>query len=93
LKLIFGELDQSVNPLRIEQHTAMTIPWIQAKLGIYYLQLHIAIFEFQNGKIRIPQQLVPPEVAEPTEEQRQTPQAEELLKIVKAIRDQFVASL
>jgi hypothetical protein len=93
LKLLFGELDQSVNPLRVEQHTAITIPWAQAKLTLYYLQLQVAFFELQNGKIKIPSQLVPPEAVEPTEEQKQHPQAEEIFKLIKAIHDQFVAGL
>lgn len=34
LKLIFGQLDQSRGKAQIEQHTAMTIPWMIAKLHI-----------------------------------------------------------
>jgi hypothetical protein len=93
LKLIFGELDQLSGKTWIKQHTAMTIPWIQAKLALYYLQIQVAAFEFQNGKIKIPGDLLPEEMAELTEEQKQVPRAEELWKAIKILRDQFVSNL
>jgi hypothetical protein len=62
LKMIFGQVDQREgNAVSVEQHTAITIPWIQAKLMIYFLQVNVAVFEAEHGKIKIPNRLMPPE--------------------------------
>jgi hypothetical protein len=63
LKLIFGQLDQSTGGEEVEQHTAMTLPWTTAKLMVHFLQLNIAIYELENGKIRINPRVFPPEPA------------------------------
>ena len=92
--MIFGILDQSgQNQLRVEQHTAMIIPWAQAKLLVYFIQLQIGAYEFQNGKISIPKTLLPPEVPDPTEEQKQIPGNEQLFNMIRALRNQFLANL
>ena len=63
LKMIFGQLDQSIPaPGRVEQHTAMAIPWIQAKLLAYYLQANIILHESDSGKISVPLNVQPPEL-------------------------------
>src|SRR5947209_3194715 len=59
LKIIFGQLDQSSRPNAIEQHTAMTVTWVQAKLMAYYLEVNLAVFETDNGYIRVPLALTP----------------------------------
>src|SRR3990167_11504158 len=41
LKLIFGELNQAGGKALVDQHSSMTIPWGQAKLLLYYLQVNI----------------------------------------------------
>lgn len=43
LKVLFGEL--TAQGKGIEWHTAITIPWAQAKLFSYYLQLNIESYE------------------------------------------------
>lgn len=59
-KLVFGELDQSdESRTLVHQHTAVTVPWIQAKLMAYYIELNLAIHEADHGVIRIPESLVP----------------------------------
>src|SRR5713101_7954891 len=68
LKLIFGQLDQSTNPVTTEQRAALTIPWTQAKIFSYLLSLHLLAYEMANGKIVIPEAVVPPELEPPTEE-------------------------
>jgi hypothetical protein len=37
----------------------MTIPWMTAKLALYYLQLNIALHELENGKITINPRVLP----------------------------------
>src|SRR5580698_4093433 len=62
LKMIFGELDMGrKDGAGVEQHTAITVPWAQAKLLIYYLQLNVGIYEKIFGKIKIPDSVLPPE--------------------------------
>lgn len=59
LKVIFGILDQSSQPNKIVQHTAMNIPWAQVKLISYFMRIALALHEGQNGKVSIPKLLVP----------------------------------
>lgn len=59
LKLLFGQLQQHGGQAHIEWHTAMTLPWRQAKLMSYFLQLNLALYESNNGKIHLPESMVP----------------------------------
>ena len=43
LKILFGEL--TAVEQQVDWHTAMTLPWAQAKLMSYYLQINIALHE------------------------------------------------
>lgn len=61
LKVIFGMLDQSVVPNRVLQHTSVTVPWAQAKLFLYYLEVALYLHELQNGKVLIPPAIRPPD--------------------------------
>lgn len=90
LKMIFGQLDQS-GKVTIRQHTAITMPWMQAKLMVYLLQINIASFESEHGKIKIPDRLLPPE----PESLAGFPASDDnvQLKAFKKIRDEFLASL
>ena len=60
LKLIFGQLDQARIPSIVTQHTAVALSWLQVKLLIYYLQVDVAVYEAQYGKIAIPAAILPP---------------------------------
>jgi hypothetical protein len=68
LKIIFGELDQSEGV--VDQHTGVTVPWTIAKLTLYYLATQIAGHEIVNGKIPLPQVILPPEPPPLTDEQK-----------------------
>jgi hypothetical protein len=61
LKVIFGILDQSSVPHKVVQHTSINLPWAQIKLLSYMIRLNIAIHEAGNGKIFIPQNIMPPD--------------------------------
>lgn len=93
LKLIFGQLSESGGKLHVEQHSSVTLPWIQAKLLMYFLQMNIAGFEFQNGKIKIPTDLLPPPLPPLSPEQENDPKIRELLDLLKSLREQFVSNL
>jgi hypothetical protein len=60
LKLLFGEIDQSSGQVIIDQHTAIAIPWMTAKLMAYFLEMNLVIYEADNGYIRLPRSVIPP---------------------------------
>ena len=73
LKLIFGQLDWEEDHYVVEQHTAITVAWLQAKLMIYYLSVQMGVYEKFHGKIPIPPAAMPPQPPPPTEEQAKDP--------------------
>jgi hypothetical protein len=61
LKLLFSEFQQPPGePAFIQQHTGITIPWVQVKLMTLLLQLNIMAHESVNGKITVPANVLPP---------------------------------
>jgi hypothetical protein len=56
LKLLFGEYDLGDNTVLM--HSAMTMPWAQAKILAYLMQVHVAAHEAQFGKIVLPKDAV-----------------------------------
>src|ERR1700730_1191495 len=50
IKMTFGELDQphEKEPF-VEQHTAMTLPWMQAKITALLLAINVAAHEKKFG--------------------------------------------
>ena len=96
LKMLFGQSDMASGSEVVEQHTAMTIPWAQAKLAIYYLQAQIILYEGQTGKpvavhpISIP---LPLPDAPAADEVEKYPNAQETLDKLRQHREEFIASL
>jgi hypothetical protein len=89
LKLIFGKIDLSKGPNTVVQHAAMTLPWAQIKVGLYFLQVHLAVHEMLNGKIHIPKGVIGPPVP-PTEDQEKTvPHAKEAFTIIQGMFKNF----
>lgn len=68
LKMVFGLTDQiqGAMPVRfaVNQHSAVSLGWIQVKLLIYFLQLHLNGHELENGKVRVSPKLFPPDIPE-----------------------------
>jgi hypothetical protein len=96
LKLVFGQFNSATRATAqpgIEQHTAITIPWLQAKLLAYYLQLHVAIHEVENGKIAVPDALIPPPPTPPQGEYQDNQQSIKAYRHMVEAQRQFVASL
>ena len=95
-KTTVGELDlrgARENKIVVEQHTAMNIPWIQAKLMIYYLKVQVAIYEQQHGPIRIPTSVLPPEPPPLPGQFKDNPVAESVRALVLKMRAEYLASL
>jgi len=94
LKLIFGQLDQQSQGGVVEQHTAMTIPWIQAKVMSYFINLHVEVYELVNGKIRVPNEVLPPAPVPPSDELvKLSPHAQEVFEVIKKRREEWIAGL
>jgi hypothetical protein len=90
LKIFFGQLDLRPPKSDTDWHTAMTIPWMQARIMEYYLRANIVFYEKKYGPIALPPQLRPPAPPEPTKEQlKADPLAVELWQAYKKIYDEM----
>jgi hypothetical protein len=86
-KIFFGQLQQDVNS--IDWHTVVTMPWLQAKLLLYFVRLNVAFHERDNGQMRVPEVLRPKRPTAPTEEQAKSdPSWMELFEIHRAIYEE-----
>ena len=91
LRMTFGEFDLA--NMSVQQHTAMTVSWLQAKLMHYFLTLQLAVYEMSNGKIGVPPDALPPEPQPPTGDLKDNPAAIEVYEYIKKARQQFIESL
>lgn len=91
LRIIFGELAQSEGKSYVEQHTSVTIPWIQVKLLSYFLQVNLLGYESLHGKIKIPEELIPQVVTKPSTET--DPKVLAIFELISKLREQFVSDL
>lgn len=93
LKMIFGQLDQSVEPNVVEQHTAITIPWAQAKILSHFLRVQLAAYEAVHGKVALHRGILPPEPTVPTKEMLvEEPKAQEIFDILKKLHKELIES-
>jgi hypothetical protein len=93
LKLIFGQNDPQIGPQAVVQHTAITLPWNQAKVLKYFLDSNIAGYEAVNGRIVLAPGIIPPVPAEPPREFiKENPKAEEIYAAIKENYDAFIAA-
>lgn len=94
LRLTFGHIDQATNQLVVKQDFAVTIPWPQAKLALFYLRLHVETAEAELGvKIPIRKDLIPPEVLNLEGMQDTDPATIRLRALWGKIRAEFLAML
>ena len=93
LKMVFGELSQTGGRVKIEQHTSITISWIEAKLLIYFLQIQIAGHELQHGKIRLPKNVLPAEPGPVPPDYPDKATGEAMRQMVSKMREEFLAEL
>jgi hypothetical protein len=57
-KIIFGQTDLPMGNT-VPVHTAVTLPWPQLKVLSYFLSVHIAGYEADNGRIKVPSGIIP----------------------------------
>ena len=68
LKMIFGQLDQSTGSTVVEQHTAVTMAWPEAKIMAYFLLVNMTGYQSRNGPIQLPIAVIPtrPDPSDPS---------------------------
>jgi len=93
LKMIFGELDQRGGKVAVDQHTSVTLSWLQAKLLNFFLEINLAVHELEHGKIKIPKNLLPPVPVPPLGELADVPQAKTIFELITKMREEFIAGL
>lgn len=93
LRLIFGQNDQQLGINAVVQHTAITIPWPQIKIMKYFLDSQLATYEIQNGRIRVPPNVVLAVPDEPPKELvKLDPKVPEIFAALRANYDAFIAA-
>jgi len=94
LTIIFGQVDTTSGKPVIEQHTAMTLTWEQAKLLAHFLRVQVAGREMLYGRLQIPPPLWPSEPVQPTADfMAQNPQAEGIIELFRRMREEFIATI
>lgn len=69
VKMVFGELIQFPNTQPfIEQHTAVTLSWREAKIAALFLVMNIAMHENKFGALDIPDGILPSDFQRTAEE-------------------------
>jgi hypothetical protein len=90
IRILFGLLNQSLTPATVDQHTAMNVPWAQAKLMAYFLQVNVIFHEIANGTINIPDAIMPESVSdELLETFKDDPAAIERLQRLRKLHEQL----
>jgi hypothetical protein len=92
LKIVFGQNDQSVGLNAVVQHTAMTVPWPQLKVLLYFISSHLLVHELQNGRIIIPTKVIPavPDVLPP--ELSDNPHGLEVHAAIRQLYENFISA-
>ena len=85
LKIVFGELDQSKGPSVVEQHTAVTLSWPEAKIAAYFMLLNVLGHQARNGFIQLPSSVIPPRPDPETVEAND----KDLVRYFAWVHDQF----
>ena len=93
LKLVFGELDQSLGENVVVQSCGITVPWRQVKVGIYFLQFHLTAYESAHGRVSVPKGVVREIPTQPPKEVTdKSPDAEKSWKQLRKLYEDFIAA-
>ena len=91
LKILFGEFFGRTKS--VDWHTSITIPWAQAKLMAYYLQVNLAIHEANHGHVRVPSQVQPLEFPSLPESAQDKKEEVALHAKLNALHAELIASM
>ena len=86
LKIIFGLLDQSTQPHTVRQFASVNVPWEQAKLMAFFLELNLLFHEHEHGKIKVPSAVMPPSLESFLPKLAEQPGGKELLAKAEELR-------
>jgi hypothetical protein len=91
LKITFGELDNDPKDGKVfvDQHTAIAVPWLQAKLMNYFLTLQLGVYEMAHGKIAIPPAVMPPIPDPPHGDIAGDASAQQVFEYIAKVRKEF----
>jgi hypothetical protein len=92
LKLTFGELDNDPKDGRafVDQHTAIAVPWLQAKIMHYFMTLQLGVYEMSHGKIPVPSAVMPPAPDPPPSDADDA--TRRVIEYIAKAREEFVES-
>ena len=91
IKFAFGELDYPEGKMIVQQHTAVSMSWLQAKLMHYYLSVQLGLFEMSHGKIPVPAAVFPAEPMPPTGDFENDAFAKQAYEYLFKMREEFRA--
>jgi len=93
MKITFGHVERATDPVVIRHDFAVTIPWPQAKLALFWLRLHVETTEAEVGaKIPIRKDLIPPELPQ-VDAQKEDAAMKQFREIYERLRTEFLASV
>ena len=94
LKITFGHVEQATGQVVIRHDFAVTIPWPQAKLAIFWLRLHVEAAEAEVGaKIPIRKDLIPADLPPPEPTEDDDPALRRFRETYERLRKEFVATI
>ncbi|MGB8412389.1 MAG: hypothetical protein WCE23_06140 [Candidatus Binatus sp.] len=96
MKFTFGHVDQATAPVVVKNDIAVTIPWPQAKLALFWLRLHVELAEAEVGvKIPIRKDLLPAELPEnfPEPAQESDPKLKLFRDVYNKLRAEFLTTV
>jgi hypothetical protein len=93
LKIKFGQIEMRDGDAHMDVNAEISIPWGQAKLGLYWLQLQVAGMEIQSGKIPIRKDVLPPEIPDLSEEDARDPDIVAMYEMSIRARKEFFSTL
>lgn len=94
LKMVFGQLVQGEGGPIIRYHTAMTIPWSQAKLMCFFLLLQLVAHQSDiGGKISLPERMIPKPPQFTDEELEKNPSIRTVIDLFVKVRDEYFKAL
>ena len=87
LKVVLGELDQTLGPNVVVQHSAITMPWSHAKLMAFFLLVHVTGHESETERILVPKGIIPEFPEEPP-----PGTSEKTAKALRKLYEDFIAA-
>jgi hypothetical protein len=94
MKLVFGVIDLR-NPLdpAVDQQAGVNLSWPEVKLLLYWMKVHLAAHEGENGKVKLPASVLPGEIPPNPPPPFDNAKGREAFELMRRMRAEFIASL